>query len=54
MLVSADEPRLIGVSLRSTAHRLPPGSYLVTLELEGYREARYPVLLSRGRITKRM
>ena len=41
------EPRLIGRTPIVEA-RLPPGSYLLVLKRNGYRDVRYPVLLARG------
>lgn len=46
ILVLAEE-RYLGITPIKDA-RLPAGSYLVTLKAEGYRDARYPVLLRRG------
>jgi serine/threonine-protein kinase len=41
------EGRLIGRT-PIVEHRLPPGSYLFVLKRNGYRDVRYPALLSRG------
>jgi formylglycine-generating enzyme required for sulfatase activity len=41
------EPRIIGRTPIVEA-LLPPGSYLLVLKRNGYRDVRYPVLLSRG------
>jgi eukaryotic-like serine/threonine-protein kinase len=43
----AEDARVLGQA-PIAATRLAPGSYLITLELEGYRTTRYPVLLKRG------
>ena len=46
VLVAGDEEYLGCTPVREA--RLEPGSYVVTLKAEGFRDARYPLLLARG------
>lgn len=45
---TADDGRLVAANPREPSPTLPPGSYLLTLTLEGHVEARYPIHVQRG------